>query len=529
MGAKRDRQRVGEVIAIFLKHGMKKGIRGINNPVQMRLLLENLGPTFIKIGQILSTRPDLLPESFIKEFEKLQDSVKPEKYEAIKTIVEADLKDSTLNIFLSFDKSPIASASMAQVHLAELKDKERVVVKVQRPKARDTMFSDISILKRVSKLMKYTPHGSVLNIEGLADELWEAAQKELDFLNEAQNIKKFAHNNSDIKYITYPMVYDMYTTSNILVMDYIEGIKIDSLDALNDEGYDLNDITIKLVSNYFKQIFEDGFFHADPHPGNIIISQNKIAYVDFGMMGTLSNETRGKFNRFLYSVAVKDVEGMTQALLKIGVKKGNIDIKNLYSDIEEIYNKYIEKSLRDINLTQMVNEVFKVCRKNSISMPREIVMLLKGIITIEGVAAKLAPDINIMDIAVPYVRNRMLKDRDYKQDIMEHIENLYGLAQSGFKIPVKFLELMNSALAGKLKIQMEHTNVQKSINVLNRAANRIIFGLIVSSLIIGSSLVINAERGPKLYGVSVFGFIGYISAAIMGFWLLISIIKSGKM
>lgn len=524
-----ERKRIKQIAGVFLKHGVKDGIKGITNPAQVRHALEELGPTFIKIGQVLSTRPDILPESFILEFQKLQDEVKPEKFEDIIEIVEKELNGPIEELFAYFDKQPMACASLAEVHMAGLKSGENVVVKIQRPKARETMITDIAILRRLAAIMKFTPQGNVLNPTEVIEELWYSVKRELDFLNEAENIKKFYEFNKGVRYITSPKVFDGYTTSNVLVMEYVEGIKIADTSVLTDKGYDLKDIALKLANNYLKQVFEDGFFHADPHPGNLMISSNKIAYIDFGMMGTLGKGIRDKFTTFLYSVATRDIDMMAQSILKIGIKKGKIDSRLLYSDIEEIYNKYVEASLYEIDLPQLMEEIFKACRKNNIAMPKDITLLLKGIMTIEGVIAKIAPEINLMDVAVPYAKSLMLKQRDYKQDVVEQLENLYLLSKSGLKIPVKLLELINSALSGKLKVQMEHTNLEKSIGELNKMANRVVFGIIASALIIGSSLVIRSDVGPKLLNISAIGFIGYTGAVLMGFWLLISILRSGKM
>lgn len=529
MSRRNERERLREIVAVFLKHGVTSGIKGFNDPKRIRMALEELGPTFIKIGQILSLRPDLLPESFIKEFEKLQDNVKPEGYEEIEKVFEGDFKKTIGELFLDFETVPIASASLAQAHLATLKSGQRVVVKIQRPRARETILSDIAILRRLGRFIKYTSHGSVLNIQELVEELFEVTKKELDFLNEAKNIKQFFEYNKDVKCITCPNVYEEYTTTNVLVMDYIEGLKIADTERLEEEGYDLQEIGEKLANNFFKQVFEDGFFHADPHPGNIIIHENKIAYIDFGMVGTLNKGMKDRFNKFLSGVASRDIGTMTQGVLRIAVIKGEINMKNLYSDVEEIYNKYIDVSLYEVDLRRMIGDVFKVLRRNSLSVPREITMLLKGIMTIEGVVAKLVPDINIMGIAVPYIRGQILRDIDYKREITEQLENLYTMSKSGIKIPGKLVELINGALSGKLKVQMEHSNLEKAVNQLNRMVNRVVFALIVSSLIIGSSLVVSSGTGPKFYGISAFGFIGYAGAVIMGLWLLISIIRSGRM
>lgn len=529
MDRKDERDRLRQIVSVFVKHGMKDGIKSMTDPVKVRSALEELGPTFIKIGQVLSTRPDILPESFIQEFEKLQDRVKPEKYEVMKNIVESELKGKIDDIFQSFEKSATASASMAQVHRAVLKDGREVVVKIQRPNVKETMLGDIAILKRLVRLIEHVPQANVMDPKEVVDELESSVKRELDFLNEAENIRKFYQFNHDVKYIRCPEVYDNYTTSNVLVMEYIEGFKIIDTDKLNNQGYDMDDIARKLASNYFKQIFEDGFFHADPHPGNILIADRKIAYIDFGMMGTLDDFMREKLNMFLQGVAERNIEAIVQAVFRIGIKKGKIDSKKLYSDIEQIYNSYVEVSLDDVDLPQMIEEIFKVCRKNNISLPKEVTMLVRGVLTIEGVIAKLAPEINIMDIAVPYVKSQIINSKNYRDDVIEQLENLYRLSKSGTKIPLKFLELINCMLSGKLKVQLEHTNLEGSINHLNRMVNRIVFGLIVSALIIGSSLVINTAAGPKIFGLPVFGFIGYAGAAVMGFYLLISILRSGNM
>lgn len=529
MNKKSERERIREIISVFIKYGVKEGLKSVTNPAKIRLAMEELGPTFVKIGQILSTRPDILPESYIREFQKLQDEVKPESFDKIKEIVEAQLNRKMEDVFLKFESKPIASASLAQVHFAVLLSGEKVAVKVLRPKARDIMFSDISILRRLTLFLKLTPQGHVLNPKEVIDELMEAAKRELDFLYEAENIKRFYENNKDIKYIKVPMVFDEYTTTDLLVMEYIKGIKIGQTSHLMEEGYDLKDISYKLATNYIKQIFEDGFYHADPHPGNILITDNKIAFLDFGMMGYLNKGIQKKFNVFLKGIATRDIDLLTQSILKIGIKKGNVDIRKLHSDIEQIYNNYVEESFLDIDLIEMLDEMFGACRRNSIAMPKEITMFMKGMMTIEGVILKLTPEMSIMDIAVPYIKQKTISERDYKQDILEQIENLYVFSKTGLKIPIKFLELINSALAGKLKIQMQHTNLEKSISELNRMVNRLVFGIIVASLIIGSSLVIRADIGPTVFNIPVIGFAGYFSTGVLGVWLLVSILRSGKM
>ncbi|HHW71221.1 MAG TPA: AarF/ABC1/UbiB kinase family protein [Clostridiales bacterium] len=518
----KEQRRVKEIASVFLKYG-------ISNPAGVRSALEELGPTFVKMGQILSTRPDILPEAYIWELQKLQDDVKPESYDTIKEVIEKDLKRPIEELFVQIDEIPIASASLAQVHYAILPTGEEVIVKVQRPGVRESMMRDLALLKRVTRLAKFAPKASVVDMQGLVDELTYASQQELNFLKEANNIKTFHKYNKDVKFITCPKVYDDYTTSNIIVMDYIDGIKIGLVDRLIEEEYDLEDMAIKLTNNYLKQVFQDGFFHGDPHPGNILISGTKIAYIDFGIMGTLNKSLKEKLNNLLYGVATKNVDLMTTAVLNIGLEKGPVDRKKLYSDIEEIYNRYIEISLYDINIPQFMDEMIKACRKNNLIIPRDLTMLAKGIMTIEGVIEKLAPHINIMDIIIPYIKTHMISERDIKKEAKEQLENIYNLIKCGLKIPVKFLELINSALAGKLKIRLEHEGLDEAFNIINQMVNRLVFGIIVGSLVIGSSIVLSADVGPKIGDIPIIGFIGYAGAGIMGLWLLISMLRSGKM
>lgn len=520
------KKRIREIVSVSIKHGLKKGI---NNPEQLKCTLEELGPTFVKIGQILSTRPDILPSEYIHELQKLQDDVKAEKYDVMVEVIENELGKSIDEIFLEFDKTPIASASLAQVHLAKLKTGENVVVKVQRPNVKEKMTADIAILRKLAPVINLTPTGSAMDAREVVEELADATEKELDFVNERRNIETFAENNKDVKFILCPKVYEEYCTDKIIVMDYIEGIKIDDIDKLKDEGYDLQDLASKLTYNYFKQIFEDGFFHADPHPGNILIHDKKIGYIDFGLMGQLDNSLKKKFNEFLEGVVDRDINKMSKSILKIGIKKGPMDIKKLSNDIEIMYEQYIEESLFDFDLPQIMEEVLKVCKDNNIHMPKDITLLIKGLMTIQGVIAKLDKEINIMDIAIPYMKNRYIDEKLNTLDLSKIVEEIYTIVKANMKLSVKFLDLINQAINGKLKLQMDLKDGREIINELNKMINRLVFGMIVAGLVVSSSLVITANIGPKIYGISLIGITGYLGAAVAGFWLLISIIRSGKM
>lgn len=520
------KSRFKEIISVSLKHGFKNGI---GDPKELRLVLEELGPTFVKIGQILSTRPDIVPKEYIEELQKLQDDVKPESFSVMKEVIERNLTGSIEDVFLNFQTTPLASASLAEVYLAKLKTGEEVVVKVQRPYVKEKITADISILKKLAPFINFTTRNEIIDVKEVVEELSIATQKELDFIHEKENIKKFNLNNKDIKYIKSPHVYEKYCTPNLIVMEYIAGIKIDDTHALNKEGYDTKEIATKLTYNYFKQVFEDGFFHADPHPGNLLIYENKIGFIDFGLMGNLDSGIRKKFNSFLEGAATNNIELMTKSVLRIGIRKGEVDTNKLYQDINLLYNTYIEESIHDYDLPQILEQVIVICKKNNIVMPKDITLLVKGTLTLQGVLAKIDKELNIMDIALPYFKNKMMEDKLKDVDLALLGNTILSSGKSILDIPPKLLELINRGLEGRLRLNLELKNMDKNFNEINKMVNRLVFSIIVAGLLVSSSLVINANAGLQIYGISAIGIIGYLGAGLAGFLLLISIFKSGKL
>ncbi|WP_025640487.1 ABC1 kinase family protein [Schnuerera ultunensis] len=520
------KKRFKEIVSVALKHGFKNGI---GDPKELRLVLEELGPSFVKIGQILSTRPDILPIEYINEFQKLQDDVSPEEFSIMKEVIEFELQGSIDEIFTNFKKTPIASASLSEVYLAKLKTGEKVVVKVQRPFVKEKMLSDIQILKKMAPFINFTATKEVVDMKKVIDELSTAAEKELNFIEEMNNIIKFKENNMDVKFITVPRVYEEYCTPRVLVMDYISGIKIDNVDKLREAGYDIHDIATKIIYNYFKQVFEDGFFHADPHPGNILIYENTISYIDFGLMGNLSSSLRKKLNEFLAGASTKDVDLMAKSILKIGIKKGPIDLNRLYRDIEILYSTYIDEAIHDYDIPQILEEVIVVCKKNNINMTHDITLLIKGMMTLQAVLAKIDKDLTLMDIAIPYFKDRMVKEKIKDLNFTEIAAFLYSSIKSTFQLSTKVLDIINAGLEGRLKLNLELKDMEENFNEINKMVNRLIFAIIVAGLLVSSSLVINANIGLKIYGISAIGIVGYLGAGLAGLLLLISIIRSGKL
>ncbi|TDT63354.1 ABC1 kinase family protein [Fonticella tunisiensis] len=503
---------------------MKKG----KNPGQnLRKACEELGPTFIKIGQILSTRPDLLPSEYIEELQKLQDRVPSVNFDDIKNAFYGEFKIDIEEAFSFFEKTPLASASVAQVHRATLKNGRDVIVKVMRPKIKENMELDIAILKRILSLTAIKFEDSLIDPREALDEILISTRRELNFINEAKSIEKFKQLNSEVKYIGVPEVIWDFTSHSILTMEYIDGIKITDVSRLEKEGYDPKDIGKKLILSYFKQIFEDGFFHGDPHPGNLLVMNGKIYYIDFGIIGLISDSLKNVLNDVIVAIAYKDIDMLISALLAIGIRKGHINRNKLYEDIDYLFTSYLSVSLENIKISQLLQDIFETSKRNNIRLPKDLTLLIRSLVIIEGVVAKISPDIKILDIAIPYVKSNM----EFKliPDFNDLLIGFHTYVKDMVSLPSKLIRLSNAILSGRIKIQFEHRNLSQPIHELSKMINRIVFAFIVSSLIISSSFILTSNIGPKIYGVSIIGITGFIIAAFMGLWLLISILKSGRL
>lgn len=498
-------------------------------PENLRKAFEELGPTFIKIGQILSTRPDLLPPDYIVELSKLQDSVLPENIETIKKVFFDQFGISTTECFQKFYEEPLASASISQVHKATLKDGREVVVKIQRPDIAEKMKLDISILVRIIKFTKTKFSDALIDPEEALHEILLVTELELDFNNEVKNINNFKHLNKDVAFLYVPYVVQDLSSTKVLTMERIYGFKVDDMKKLLTFHYDLDDLGKKLALSYLKQVLQDGFFHGDPHPGNIFICEGKICFIDFGIMGSLSNSLKSTLNDMISAVVLNDINKMISALLSIGIKKGYVDRNKLYEDLNYLILNYLSVSLNNIQISVMLSEIFNIAKQNNIRLPRDFTLLIRALVILEGVIASIAPDIKIIDIAIPYVKDNnkfsFLKNLDSNTLLIY----TYSFIKDSFRLPSKIIELSESIITGRAKLQLEHKNLNAPINELNKGINRLVFGLIISSMIIGSSTILNSNIGPKIYNISLIGITGFLTAAFMGFWLLISIIKSGKL
>ena len=383
--------RLREITAVLRRHNITKGV----TPKKLRAILEDLGPTFIKLGQIMSMHSDILPKRYCDELMLLRTEVTPMPFDEVVSVIEKSYGRSWRRVFSSMEEKPQGSASIAQVHRATLRNGEEVVVKVQRKGIYEKMARDIALLHKAVKLMPPVSIKGMADLDLVLDEMWSVTREEMNFLTEASNMEEFARRNKEVNFVGTPKLYQQYTTVNVLVMEYIDGCGIDDKEELTERGYDLKEIGTKLVDNYIKQVMDDGFFHADPHSGNVKIRDGKIIWIDMGMMGRLTEHDREMIGKAVQGVALGDVGLIQQAVLGIGEFKERPDQRKLYEDIDGLLMKYGNVDMGSMNVAEVMTDLMDVMKNNKIKMPHGLTMLARGLTHMEGVLADIAPDINI--------------------------------------------------------------------------------------------------------------------------------------
>lgn len=519
-------KRLKKIISILVKQEITKGL----TPEKLRLIIEDMGPTFVKIGQVMSMRQDILPIDYCKELKKLRSQVKPMPYEAVVSVLEAEYNQPMMEIFQEFHQEPLGSASIAQVHGAVLKDRSKVVVKVQRPGIYNIMAQDIALMNRATSILNIASGmGNVLDFKMILEEIWKTAQEEMNFLNEAENAHHFYELNRDIQYVTCPLIYDQYTTSKVLVMEAIEGIEIIEKDALVAAGYDLKELGKKLAENYVKQIIDDGFFQADPHPGNIFIRNGQIVWLDLGMMGTLTKQDMDLFRRSIKAIATGDVEGLKAVILMHGVHKGpKINHSQLYEAIDGMLQEYGTEDLSNINIGKVMEKILQIASENHLAMPSGVSMFTRGIITLEGVMVEISPEINIVTIMTNHMAGQALENFELMNYIKKNSQHFINSAHKAIEIPGQLSDFFNLANKGQIKVNLELIGSEEPLAEIDKMVNKIVICIITAALLIGSSFIATTDMNPKFMGIPALGTIGYLVAIILGGGLLISILKKKR-
>ena len=499
--------------------------------VRIRKMMEELGPTFIKLGQVLSTRPDLIPLEFCQEFEKLQDEVSAFAYEKAKEQIENELKKPIDKLFSSFSVDPFAAASLSQVYMAESESGEKLVVKVQRPDIGKTIRADLDILYMLAQLAeKYIEESRLYNPTAVVDEFKKTILREIDFSVEAKNIDRFRRNFKDDNTVYILKVAHHLSTKKILTMERLEGIKASNVNKMEGIGLDKRQIAINGADAILKQIFMHGFFHADPHPGNIfVLKDGRIAFLDFGMVGHIDVETREQLSDILVAIIHRDTKGIIDAFVSMGAVEKDIGVKKLNLDLTDFVENYYEIPLKELRMDQFLPDIVNIILQNQIKVPLDFFLLSKALITIEGVGKKISPDFNAVAQAKPFVE-RLVKERYSTKNIVKGVKGfLKGLYILTNLLPRDLTIILNKMKKGTLHIEFEHRGLENLIHVFDKVSNRIAFSLVIAALIVGSSIIMQTDKGPILFGFPVLGVIGFVVAGIMGLWLAIAILRSGRL
>jgi len=503
----------------------------ISMPIRIRMVFEELGPTFIKLGQLLSLRTDLIPREFAAEFRKLQDRVPPVPFDEIKEIIEAELKAPLASVFSYVEPIPSGAASIAQVHEAILPDGQRVMVKVQRPKIAEIIDTDISILFHLAYLIdRYIPESKVYSPLDIVEEFSRSIKREIDFTIEAGNTQRFHNNFAKDRHVVIPRVYWDLTTKKVLVLQRLNGIRIDQIEIMKERGW--NTARIALLGNkvFLKQILEYGFFHGDPHPGNILLlAEDVLALIDFGIVGRLDNETRESCSGIFFALLNKDYDKLIQEYTKIGFTSPDTNIRHFRQDFTEFLENYLDRPLKFLHIGEIFTHTTEISLRHHIRLPKDLTLLIKTLVFIESIGTELDPDISLLAISRPYAK-RLLTRRLHPRRLLNDVKSgLIDISDLIRPLPRQMRTLVQKLIDGKLEIEFVHLGLENLIHEIDRSSNRIAFGLIISSLIIGSSIVMHTQIGPAFLGLPLMGIIGYLFAGIMGIWLVISILRSGKL
>ncbi len=498
-------------------------------PQRVCRALQDLGPTFVKLGQVLSTRVDVFPPEWITEFEKLQDNVPPVPFEKLRPQLEEDLGAPPEEVFSHLETEAFAAASMAQVHRARLQDGTEVILKIRRPGIRLIVEADLRLLARfaemaeedIEEIRRFQP-------KELVRQFSRSLRKELDLVAECRNAERIALNFKDDSNIIIPKVYWSWISERLNVQEFIDGISGRDLKAVDNAGLDRKILAKRGADAVLKMVLEDGFFHADPHPGNVYyLPENRISFIDFGMVGHLSEERRYQVIDLIYSIAEQQTYSAVDVLIKwTDSPKLNVDL--LTNDIDMFIDQYHGLPMSQINMSDVLTDLMALLREHKLHLPPDLALLVKAFISLDGMGRLLDPDFELSSVAQPVVRHTLIAR--YSPD---------ALAKRGWEsftrtiklisgLPQDLRRLLISAQKGSIQVKIDVPQLENFSERLDRAASRLTVGIVTAALIIGSSIVMTVKGGPTLFGLPLFGLLGFFGAVIGGIWLLLSIMQSSK-
>ena len=569
MSKSTSRSRLAEIIKIFIKYNVVPNFVQQKNPEQVKTAFEELGPTFIKIGQMLSVRDDLLSTKFTKTFKTLQDSVPSDSYLTVKKTIESELDLLIEDIFEEFTKAPFASASMGQAHHAKLKNGDTVVVKVQHPNIAEEIMLDLQLFERALPLIKYIPETSVVDLNGVLQEVRRSLTNELDFFKESKNGVLFYEKNDHWQEIRSPKIYEAFCSKKVIVMEAMPGENLNHLMNITAdeppliEGYDnqqlKQSIAKLLVENFMKQVFDDGFFHADPHPGNILFhlltpdelshsqtTETKkrqkefhsisvtatsritkqaapytLNYIDFGMMGKLSLTLRQRLTEAVIALYTKDNYRIEKAVLRLCQQEGSFDESNFHQELATFLEQYTDSPIEEIEIQEVFTQIVVICHQNNLQFDRDITLLLKAFSTLEGVIRVLDPEMSLMEIATPFAQNYFFTHLEIEEMLKKTGLDLLSGLKTAPKLPQQLHHLLEIWTSGQGKVNLEIKKQEDLLSRIENMVNRIVFGVILAALIVGASLLVQAAPDDRFNVISILGICTYAIAALVIIFLAI--------
>src|SRR6266542_5540108 len=547
-------QRFRDIVRVFLKYGYEDvahrlhlpsslglptrhrreeqaAIHQLSPPEKLRRACEELGTTFIKMGQILSTRPNLLPPGFAEELAKLQDGVAPVSFPEVQSVLRAELKCPLEEVFQSIEEKPLGSASIAQVHRARLVAGDDVVVKVQRPGIRKVIAVDLEIVGYLAALMENHLDGwKVHHPTAVVRQIAKTLEQEIDFTIEAAHLERFAFQFTNEPTIHVPRVYRELTTPLVLTMEYIDGIKASQLTELDLASYDRAEIARRIADLVMKQILVHGFFHADPHPGNIhILPGARICFLDFGMMGFLDQRGREAFADLVWGIVRRNEVSVANALLKLASADQEPPRQGLESDVAEFMHQHFYRPVSELEFGRLITQLLQITTKHGLRIPADFFIMLKALSLMEGLVRRLNPQHDLITQAAPFLRQVRLSRMHPNKFVEGLFEFGLDFAEMARELPSEFRRIFSQIKTGEARLIFKHDGLDPLLHSWDRVSNRVSFAIVLAALIIGSSLMVHADIPPKWKGVPVIGLIGFVVAAVMGFWLLVSILRHGRM
>jgi ubiquinone biosynthesis protein len=499
----------------------------------LREMLDELGPTFVKFGQLLSTRPDVLPPDIINELRGLQDDVRPFPIADVEKVIEEDLGLTIGQLFAEFDEKPIAAASIGQVHRAMLPNGKQVAVKVQRPGAPRQIEADVALLYQAAKIAKERVRAlDFIDAHQLVDEFARSIRQELDYRLEARNADTFHRNFAGHPHVRVPRVFWTYTRSRVLTLEWIDGIQVADIDPEHWSLEDRRDIAYLMTETWMTMIFRHGFFHGDPHPANVLVLGNgdQIGLVDFGSVGKLTDDDISKLTRIFIDAAAENIEALPRRLAELGVRYPKEREEEFLAELREMYYRYYGASLAEIDPLQVIREAFQLIYSMNLRLPTRFLLLDKAIATLGSVGVDLYPEFNVFEVARPYARGLMMERFTPQRMANRARKESLRLGAMALELPYQIHDVLEEFRDGEIEIGFVHKGLDEFLNRLDVVFNRLVIAMVVAGGLIGSSLIgIFAKTGPHILGINIISVIGFAFSGLLGLWLLWGVVRSGRL